>query len=97
VRGSLVRAKGAPQLSGPKIHARLSKGPHAKLRDLEPFHDYEIIQVYGTTMKAIVNEEFGDGIMSAIDFTMGIEKVPNPAGDRVRVTMEGKFLPFKKW
>lgn len=58
---------------------------------------YEIIQAYGTTMKAIVNEEFGDGIMSAIDFTMGIEKVPNPAGDRVRVTMEGKFLPFKKW
>jgi cyanase len=97
VLGSLLRPRGAPQLSGPKSPARLSKGPHAKLRDLEPFHDYEIIQVYGTTMKAIVNEEFGDGIMSAIDFTMGIEKVPNPAGDRVRVTMEGKFLPFKKW
>ena len=48
-------------------------------------------------MKAIVYEEFGDGIMSAIDFTMGIEKVPNSAGDRVRVTMEGKFLPFKMW
>ncbi len=58
---------------------------------------YEIIQAYGTTMKAIVNEKFGDGIMSAIDFPIGIEKVPNPAGDRVRVTMEGKFLPFKKW
>ncbi len=58
---------------------------------------YEIMQVYGTTLKAIVNEEFGDGIMSAIDFTMAVDKIPNPAGDRVRVTMEGKFLPFKKW
>ncbi len=48
-------------------------------------------------MKAIVNKEFADGIMSAIDFTMGIKTLPNPAGYRVRVTMEGKFLPFKKW
>ena len=95
--GSLLRPRGTPQLSGPKSPARLSKGPHAKLRDLNPFHDYEIIQVCKTTMKAIDNEEFCDGIMSAIDLTMGIEKVPNPAGDRVRVTMEGKFLPFKKW
>jgi cyanate lyase len=58
---------------------------------------YEIVQVYGTTLKAVIHEKFGDGIMSAIDFTMGIEKVPDPKGDRVRVTMEGKFLPYKKW
>jgi cyanate lyase len=58
---------------------------------------YEIIQVYGMPIKSVIHEKFGDGIMSAIDFTMQIEKVPNPQGDRVRVTMEGKFLPYKKW
>ena len=58
---------------------------------------YEIVLVYGTTMKAVINEKFGDGIMSAIDFSMNIEKIENPAGDRVKVTMNGKFLPYKKW
>jgi cyanate lyase len=58
---------------------------------------YEIVHVYGTTLKEVIHEQFGDGIMSAIDFTMDIERVPDPKGDRVRVTMEGKFLPYKKW
>jgi cyanate lyase len=58
---------------------------------------YEIMQVYGTTLKEVIHEQFGDGIMSAIDFTMDIQRVPDPKGDRVRVTMEGKFLPYKKW
>jgi len=58
---------------------------------------YELIMVYGTTLKALINEKFGDGIMSAIDFTMDIDRVENPAGDRVKITMEGKFLPYKKW
>lgn len=58
---------------------------------------YEIMQVYGTTMKAMIHEKFGDGIMSAIDFTMDIEKKADPAGDRVIVTFDGKFLPYKKW
>lgn len=58
---------------------------------------YELIQVYGTTLKAVINEKFGDGIMSAIDFTMDIEKLENPNGDRVKITLDGKFLPFKKW
>jgi cyanate lyase len=58
---------------------------------------YEIVQVYGTTLKEIIHEQFGDGIMSAIDFTLNVERVPDPKGDRVRVTMEGKFLPYKKW
>ncbi len=58
---------------------------------------YEIVQVYGTTLKAVIHEEFGDGIMSAIDFSMDVQRVPDPKGDRVRVTMEGKFLPYKKW
>ncbi|MDX1484415.1 MAG: cyanase [Alphaproteobacteria bacterium] len=58
---------------------------------------YEIIQVYGTTLKAVIEEEFGDGIMSAIDFSMDVERVPDPNGDRVKVTMNGKFLPYKRY
>lgn len=58
---------------------------------------YEMIQVYGTTIKAIVHEMYGDGIVSAIDFTMDIQKKPDPKGDRVLITLDGKFLPYKKW
>jgi cyanate lyase len=58
---------------------------------------YEITQVYGTTLKALIEDEFGDGIMSAIDFDMKVDRVEDPKGDRVQVTMSGKFLPFKKY
>jgi cyanate lyase len=58
---------------------------------------YEIVGVYGDTMKELIHEKFGDGIMSAIDFSMHIDKEENPAGDRVLVTMSGKFLPYKSW
>ncbi len=58
---------------------------------------YEIMQVYGMPMKAVIHEKFGDGIMSAIDFTLHIDKEPDPKGDRVKVTMSGKFLPYKKF
>jgi cyanate lyase len=58
---------------------------------------YEIMQVYGIPLKAVIHEKFGDGIMSAIDFTMNVDKEPDPKGDRVRITMSGKFLPYKKW
>ncbi|HEX4996666.1 MAG TPA: cyanase [Terriglobia bacterium] len=58
---------------------------------------HEITQVYGTTMKAIIHEKFGDGIMSAIDFEIDIQKKEDPRGDRVVVTYNGKFLPYKKW
>jgi cyanate lyase len=58
---------------------------------------YEIMQVYGMPMKEVIHEKFGDGIMSAIDFTLDIEKEEDPKGDRVKVTMNGKFLPYKKW
>jgi len=58
---------------------------------------YEIMQVYGMPMKAVIHEKFGDGIMSAIDFSLHIEKEPDPKGDRVKVTMSGKFLPYKKF
>nr|MBA2377553.1 cyanase [Rubrobacter sp.] len=56
---------------------------------------HEITQVYGTTIKALIHEEFGDGIMSAINFDMNIERVEDPDGDRVRITYEGKYLPYQ--
>ncbi|MBD2199108.1 MULTISPECIES: cyanase [Calothrix] len=58
---------------------------------------YEIMQVYGMPIKDIIQEKFGDGIMSAIDFTLDIEKEEDPKGDRVKIIMSGKFLPYKKW
>ena len=58
---------------------------------------YELVQNYGMTWKELINEEFGDGIMSAIDFNMQIEREPNPAGDRVKISMSGKFLPYKRY
>jgi cyanate lyase len=58
---------------------------------------YEIVGVYGETIKELIHEKFGDGIMSAIDFTMDIDKQEDPKGDRVVVTLNGKFLPYKSW
>ncbi len=76
--------------------------PHKSWDNLVPtdpliYRLYEIVGVYGPTMKELIHEKFGDGIMSAIDFTMDIEKEENPAGDRVVVTMNGKFLGYKAW
>ncbi|RQP23993.1 cyanase [Piscinibacter terrae] len=58
---------------------------------------YELVSVYGTTFKELIHEEFGDGIMSAIDFKMDLQREPNDAGDRVSITMSGKFLPYKTY
>ena len=58
---------------------------------------YEIMGVYGETIKEIIHEKFGDGIMSAIDFTMEVDKIEDPKGDRVLLTLNGKFLPYKSW
>jgi len=58
---------------------------------------HELVQVYGTTWKELIQEEFGDGIMSAIDFDMMIERQPDPKGDRVKLTLSGKFLPYKEY
>jgi cyanate lyase len=58
---------------------------------------YEIVNVYGTTIKELIHEEFGDGIMSAIDFRMDIVREPDPKGDRVKVLLSGKFLPYKTY
>ena len=58
---------------------------------------YEIVSVYGTTIKEMIHEKFGDGIMSAIDFSMDIVRTPDPKGDRVNVVLSGKFLPHKTY
>ena len=58
---------------------------------------YEMVNVYGTTIKELIHEEFGDGIMSAIDFSMDIVRQPDPKGDRVNVVLSGKFLPYKQY
>jgi cyanate lyase len=58
---------------------------------------YELVSVYGSSFKELIHEEFGDGIMSAIDFSMDIQREPDPKGDRVRIVMSGKFLPYKMY
>ena len=89
---------------GPDVRAALTEPPPKGWSMEKPvptdpliYRFYEIMQVYGLTLKALIHEKFGDGIMSAIDFTMDIQKVEDPKGDRVQVTMNGKFLPYKKW
>lgn len=84
------------------VSAALQQFPHKTWEKLVPtdpviYRLYEIVGVYGDTIKELIHEKFGDGIMSAIDFSMHIDKEENPAGDRVVVTMNGKFLPYKSW
>jgi cyanate lyase len=71
--------------------------PTAVPSDPLVYRFYELVNVYGTTFKELIHEEFGDGIMSAIDFKMDLQREPNPAGDRVSITMSGKFLPYKTY
>ncbi len=71
--------------------------PNAVPTDPLIYRFYELVSVYGTTFKALIHEEFGDGIMSAIDFRMDLKREPDPAGDRVAITMSGKFLPYKAY
>src|ERR1700741_3108379 len=88
---------------GPEVAAALqeipSKGSVGATVPVDPliYRFHEITQVYGTTIKAVIHEMFGDGIMSAIDFEMDIQKKDDPKGDRVVVTLKGKFLPYRKW
>lgn len=84
------------------VKTALAVFPHKKwLRDIpqDPliYRLYEIVGVYGESIKEIIHEKFGDGIMSAIDYSMTIDKEENPAGDRVVIVMNGKFLPYKSW
>lgn len=85
-----------------QVSAALQTFPHKAWNDVIPqdpliYRFYEIIGVYGDTIKEVIHEKFGDGIMSAIDFSMDIDKEPHPAGDRVVVTLNGKFLAYKSW
>ncbi len=94
----LVEALGLDQIYIEQLTAYPIKGL-GPVVPTDPFvyRFYEIMQVYGLPLKSVVQEKFGDGIMSAIDFTMNIEKEVDPKGDRVKLTMSGKFLPYKKW
>ncbi len=85
-----------------EVSVALQEFPNKKWDQMVPtdpviYRWYEIVGVYGETIKEMIHEKFGDGIMSAIDFTMKIDKEENPAGDRVVVTLNGKFLPYKSW
>ena len=71
--------------------------PTAVPTDPLMYRFYELVSVYGTTLKALIHEEFGDGIMSAIDFDMDLQRLPNEKGDRVKIVMTGKFLPYKTY
>jgi len=71
--------------------------PSAVPTDPLIYRFYELVNVYGTTFKELIHEEFGDGIMSAIDFRMDLKREPDPAGDRVNISMSGKFLPYKRY
>ena len=76
-----------------------SKGslPTAVPTDPLIYRFYELVNVYGSTFKELIHEEFGDGIMSAIDFRMDVQRQPDPNGDRVNIVMSGKFLPYKSY
>jgi cyanate lyase len=86
----------------PNVAQALTEFPTKGLGPIVPtdpliYRSYEIMQVYGMPLKAVIQENFGDGIMSAIDFTLHVEKEEDPKGDRVKLTMSGKFLPYRKW
>jgi len=75
------------------------RGSLAEMPPTDPliYRFYELVQVYGTTWKELIQEEFGDGIMSAIDFDMTMERQPDQKGDRVKLQMSGKFLSYKRY
>lgn len=84
------------------VAVALTKYPHKSWDKAVPtdpliYRLYEVVGVYGETLKEVIHEKFGDGIMSAIDFSMEVDKEENPKGDRVILTLNGKFLPYKSW
>jgi len=86
----------------PEASVALQACPHKSWDKTVPtdpliYRLYEMTNVYGDTIKELIHEKFGDGIMSAIDFSMHIDKQPDPKGDRVVITLNGKFLPYKSW
>lgn len=84
------------------VSTALQRYPHKSWDQLVPtdpviYRWYEMLNVYGETIKEMIHEQFGNGIMSAIDFTLDVDKQKDPKGDRVLVTISGKFLPYKNW
>jgi len=100
---TLLEALAIPAAEQPALLEQLStypvKGALDPLIPTDPllYRFYEILQVYGLPLKDVIQEKFGDGIMSAIDFTLTVDRQEDPKGDRVVVTMNGKFLPYRKW
>ena len=90
---------GLPKGSASLLAAIPYRGSLPSVPPTDPtiYRFYELIQVYGPTWKELIHDEFGDGIMSAIDFEMKMERLPDPKGDRVKITMSGKFLPYKRY
>jgi cyanate lyase len=95
----LLDALGLEHRLVPSLTAFPVKGGLVPSIPVDPllYRFYEILRVYGLPLKDVIQEMFGDGIMSAIDFTLQVEKEADPKGDRVKITMSGKFLPYKKW
>jgi cyanate lyase len=97
--GAVGKLLGLPPEAVEQLQIVPYKGslPSAVPTDPLIYRFYELIQVYGTSIKSLIHEEFGDGIMSAIDFSMDISRVPDPKGDRVKIVLNGKFLPYKMY
>lgn len=98
VAAKIARALGLPGAIAEALAEFPSKGD-TKAVPTDPllYRFHEINLVYGQTIKALIHEKFGDGIMSAIDFSMDLERVEDPKGARVKITMNGKFLPYRTW
>ena len=100
---TLLEALAIPAAEQPPLLEQLStypvKGALDPVIPTDPllYRFYEILQVYGLPLKDVIQEKFGDGIMSAIDFTLTVDRQEDAKGDRVVVTMNGKFLPYRKW
>jgi cyanate lyase len=95
--GRLVELLGLTADVAPLLEEVPSRGGLDAAVPVDPtvYRLYEVVQVYGPALKALIHEEFGDGIMSAINFRVDLERVADPAGDRVRITLDGKFLPYQ--
>ncbi|MGX9789784.1 cyanase [Mycobacterium sp. MMS18-G62] len=94
--GTLLNMLGLDESAVPVLASVPMRGglPTAVPTDPTIYRFYEVLQVYGGAIKELIHEQFGDGIMSAINFSVNVEKKPHPAGDRVVVTLDGKFLPY---
>lgn len=93
----VIELLGLPEAAAPALMEIPMRGALDAVPPADPtiYRLQEIVQVYGPSIKALIHEEFGDGIMSAINFNMGLERVEHPDGARIRITMEGKYLPYQ--